>query len=196
MIAPGENLIFVLGVLPRSGTNFLRDLLCLHPQCQQAGVAFAEDYVLAESALLRAYVSGVERRLPGRALDAFQCSYALGAGLTAFLRQGADDSAKVVAKTPSVEGIQNVETFFPEAAVLILVRDGRDVVTSGIRSFEWEFRGAARRYAAAVDQILAFRATNTSSALVRYECLVAAPQAALVAILDFLHLDPAVYDFE
>lgn len=30
----GDNLIFILGVTMRSGTNYLNNLLLLHPQCE------------------------------------------------------------------------------------------------------------------------------------------------------------------
>ena len=50
---PADVPIFILGIMPRSGTHFLANLLCLHPDCTKS--ALPEDLLVSESALLRRY---------------------------------------------------------------------------------------------------------------------------------------------
>ena len=50
--------IFILGISQRSGTNFLFDLLCLHPDCGAPSIKW-EDFLVDKSDLLVRYVSSV-----------------------------------------------------------------------------------------------------------------------------------------
>ena len=70
----------------------------------------------------------------------------LGSALVAFLT--VDHGRRLVTKNPSVIGIERVFTFFPTAQVIILLRDGRAVVESCLRTFAWDFDLATRRWAA------------------------------------------------
>ena len=51
--------IFIHGILPRSGTNFLWDLLLLHPDCARAREPVNEDLFLDHSDHLVAFVEAV-----------------------------------------------------------------------------------------------------------------------------------------
>src|SRR3990172_9928745 len=57
------NPVFILGILPRSGTNFLNNLLLCHPDCEYPGIVW-EDYYLASADLLQRYSERVYRRWP------------------------------------------------------------------------------------------------------------------------------------
>jgi hypothetical protein len=122
----------------------------------------------------------------------------LGDALVDFL--AVDDSRRLVTKNPSVTGIEQVFRFFPEAQVIILVRDGRAVAESCVRTFGWEFDLAARRWAAAVDTALRFidgrSPDDPSVRLVRYEDLVVDPGRHMKQLLSFLGLDTADFDFD
>ena len=48
----------ILGMMPRSGTNFLSDLLCLHPDCAVPDPVL-EDYLLHHEDILERYVDSV-----------------------------------------------------------------------------------------------------------------------------------------
>ena len=58
----GVGAIFVLGVMPRSGTNYLYDFLALHPDCAPARAPIWEDFFLQHADLLMAYTATVRRR--------------------------------------------------------------------------------------------------------------------------------------
>ena len=48
--------IFILGIMHRSGTNLLQDLLCLHPDCEPGGIIW-EDGLIARAGPLIEYVN-------------------------------------------------------------------------------------------------------------------------------------------
>jgi protein-tyrosine sulfotransferase len=194
--------IFVLGILPRSGTNFLWDLLLLHPSCGPARAPIREDFFLEHADLLQAYTSSVVKwwdpawgtfadDLPDRLHEA------IGEGLISFL--WVDRERRLLTKSPSVRNVGKFFTFFPQARLLILIRDGRSVVQSCQATFGWDFDTAARRWATAADEILHFEDHHNHQGLryrvVRYENLVDDLDTTLAGVLDFLELDRAAFDF-
>jgi hypothetical protein len=193
--------IFIAGMYPRSGTNHLMDLLCVHPDCAPPAPIW-EDYLLAHADHLAGYVEAVTRHWSsawgaGEA-EARALRVALGDGIAGFLR-GLARAPRVVTKTPSVAGLPHFAALFPDAHLVVLVRDGRAVVESGVRSFGWFRDGAIHGWARAARDVLAFEASARGSALryrrVHYEELIARPEATLRGLLDFLGLDAARYDF-
>jgi hypothetical protein len=90
-------LVFVFGIMHRSGTNYLRDLLTLHEQCR--GSRIHEDFLVANSCLLERYVDAVIYNWNS---DWFQgaideevagVAKALGSGLEAFCGIGGGRAA-------------------------------------------------------------------------------------------------------
>lgn len=198
----GNEPIFILGVTPRSGTNFLWDLLLLHPDCAMARDPVREDLFLEPAELLLRYTAAVRASWDPRwgnfepdVLDRL-CA-ALGDGLISFL--WTDRSRRLLTKSPSVANLDHFFTFFPRARLLLLVRDGRAVVESCTRTFGWDFDTAARRWAAAARSVRRFVEDGGQAGapcrLVRYEDLVTAPERELRPILEFVALDPARYPF-
>jgi protein-tyrosine sulfotransferase len=193
--------IFILGIMPRSGTNFLWDLLALHPACGPARPPIREDLFLEHADLLFDYTSAVRHSwdptwgtfaddLPDRFHEA------LGDGLISFL--WVDRERRLLTKSPSVRNLDSFFTLFPRARLLILVRDGRSVVQSCMATFGWNFDTAARRWAGAADEIHRFdeRHRGLPYRIVRYEDLVDELDATLLGILEFLELDREAFDFQ
>jgi hypothetical protein len=121
----------------------------------------------------------------------------LGDGLIQFLQV---DHRRTVTKSPSVLRLDRFFKFFPKAQLLLLVRDGRDVVSSCMQTFGWDFDRAARVWAAGAEEIHQFDQAEgerrQSYRIVRYEDLVRDLRQTLQEVLLFLALDPAVFDFE
>ena len=198
----GVDPVFILGILPRSGTNFLADLLLLHPDVTPSRHPVKEDLFLAHSDHLKAFVDNVHAAWdpqwgPFDADLLGQLRADIGRGLVSFL--WSDRSRRLVTKSPSVQHLDRFFTFFPGAQLLILVRDGRSVVQSAIATFGWDFDRACRAWAEAARAILRFQ--NSESArggrwrLVRYEDIVDDPDGQLRVIFAFLGLEPDRYDF-
>jgi hypothetical protein len=194
--------IFIHGIFERSGTNYLAALLNLHPDCYHSWLH--ENWVLSEWQAVAGFAATMGERwrrdpaweVPSDVED--RLARHLGIGMLSFLSAGAD-GARLVTKTPSVYGLERFFAVFPNAYLLILVRDGRSVVESSTRSSGHDPAQVARWWAAAADRILRFdrehRVGDRCYRIVRYEDLVRDTENQMAEILRFLHLDVARYDF-
>jgi hypothetical protein len=200
-----ERVIFIRGVMVRSGTNFLRDLLLLHPDCDRARPPVWEDFALHHASLLRKYAWATAAHWsPSWPLDRDQTVQAmiqtLGDGLLSFL-VGEAVTEKVAAKTPSTVGLENAIDLFPQAPLLLLVRDGRSVVESAVRSFGWTFERATQHWTAGAKAVVDFDERHHDDRgaryrVVRYESLLDDMVAQLTSLLEFCGLDPSQFDFD
>jgi hypothetical protein len=195
--------IFIHGILPRSGTNFLWDLMLLHPACAPAVPPVREDLFLDHSDHLVAFAAEVRAAWDPRwglfDPDIPQRLHAaLGEGLTSFLWVERD--RRLLTKSPSVRHLERFFSFFPSARLLVLIRDGRSVVQSCMDTFGWEFERAARAWAEAAKEVLRFQSTQSKWAdqwrIIRYEDLVDDLDAHLPGVLEHAGLDVAAYDME
>ncbi len=195
--------IFVLGMLQRSGTNFLRDLLAAHPHCQGSD-SLAEDHLVHHAELLAQYSGWVGSHWANHAdpeeVDRLEADLlqSIGRGLREFIARSVG-GVRPVLKTPSVRNVDLFFRLFDDASLLILVRDGRSMVESGMRSFGWDFEEATRNWATAADRIAAFRTAMGDRTrgwrIVRYEDLLT-DSNELRDILAAVSLDADLYDFE
>jgi protein-tyrosine sulfotransferase len=190
--------IFILGMTGRAGTQFLYELLALHPDTTQREPIW-EDYLLRASGHLLAYADQLSRRWatfdvpPQERVRLLRC---LGDGLIAFLNEGAAGK-RVVTVTPNVRNLQYFFDLFPDATLVLLVRDGRSVVESMMRSFGLSRARATARWAAAARTILAFAGEERRDRylVVRYEDLVERLEEELAEVLRFCGLSVEDYDF-
>ena len=199
--SPSPPPVFVLGILPRSGTNFLSDLLALHPACAlPAGLR--EDWLLHHADGLVDYARAVRSHwrndwtrhgsLPAT------LEPALAEGLSGMIADQAP-GRRVITKTPSVRNLRLFPDLFPRSKLLVLVRDGRSLAVSAARSFGLGMEPVARDWARAARAITAFAADSAMAdrcLVVRYEDLMATRECELDRIFRFLDLDPDAYDFE
>jgi len=197
-----EKAIFIAGIKARCGTNFLTRLLTHHPECG-APASIGEDFLLSRSHLLGQYSDGVFKDWNGRwgVTDRVQAQLdaSLGAGLISFLSDFSPRK-RVVTKTPRVDNLDQFYRFFSAAKLIILVRDGRAIIESGMRSFNWRREGALHGVAEAAAKINQF-VNNTEVhenhyRIVRYEDLWLDAENTLRGLFDFLDLDPDVYDYK
>jgi hypothetical protein len=199
--------IFMLGILMRSGTNFLYDLLRLHPDCD-ASTPVPEDFLVHCADLLVEYVDSVSsnwRSHWGVEVNQDILRQCLGKGLISFVtwRVGEDDARtrkRIIARTPSVRNLELFFELFPRAHLLILVRDGRAVVESSVKSFGANYETMMRHWAKAAQTIVrvdqSHRDSNSKYLIVRYEDLYVNMQAELLRIFAFLGLGADAYDFD
>jgi hypothetical protein len=198
-----ERPIFIIGVMNRSGTNFLGDALQLLPEFEMPRLE--EDYVLEHSHLLRAYTEQSAHRWHRLGSEApSEMLRAIGAGILTFLRNQAKRAdSRLVLKTPRPYGLQNFPDLFPNAKLLLLLRDGRDIVESAARSFTYashthwmkQWRDGAR-------MINAFTKgpygplEGKSWKLIRYEDLIANSRATISDVLKFLDVSDEQFDWD
>ncbi len=207
--------IFVLGITKRSGSTHLADILCHHPDCYGPGPIW-EDSLFEHAELLRWYIQSTYHRFnPKWRVDEVIGPHALlaqhlGDGLKAFLNEqlfrqdkpplDLSPTARLVTRTPSVENLPLIPMFLPDSPLLIIIRDGRAVTESTVKSFEKRYEIAMREWHQAAQTILKFQADPPPQLqhylLVRYEDLVHAPQDEIVRILEYVGLDVDRYDFD
>lgn len=194
--------IFILGIMPRSGTNYLSDLLCLHPDCGSPQPIY-EDFLLHGGRHLRAYVEAVTAHWDSQwgyaDSDKAAILSSLGDGLVRLLRDRCT-VPRVVTKTPYVNQLDAFFTLFPKADLLIIIRDGRAILESGVRSFKWYPDAARHRWNKAARSIAAFDAKHKGGShryrIIRYEDLYADLAGTMRGVLEFLRLDADRYDFD
>ena len=215
--------IFVISPVKRSGTNYLKNVLCQHNDCFSPGPIW-EDELLRKAHLLSDYADftfqkwnpswNVEAELMPRQ----KMLQLMGNGLnemlhaqfsnteekrTRFNRDFSDPKARpyrYVTKTPKADNIALLPALFPDAYLLVLVRDGRAAARSGQTSFSKPFDCAVREWTTAMDEIEAF--TNSPAfnpdlhRVVCYEDLAADPANLMRDLMRFLDLDETEIDIE
>lgn len=211
--------VFILGIAERSGTNFLQDLLRLHPDCDVDGLELEEDHFVDFSNLLLMFVQSASRswkmwwgaeQLERERDLALRC---LGDGLVSYLKMQVvnrrslngmypvDKELKVlVTKSPSVNNVEMFFRLFPDADLIILIRDGRAVVESAVRTFFRRFDKVSRQWADRADAVLRFVGNDSNRErrflLVKYEDLYGRSDHEIRRILSFLRLDETRYNFD
>jgi len=194
--------IFVLGIMRRSGTNYLGQLLSLHPDIEMPRIA--EDYVVGESHALKGYVRAVYQHWnPSWGFDPDSEELLLqhmGQGVLGFLASQIDGGRRLLVKTPSVTNLEHFFHLFPAACLILLVRDGRDVTESGMRTFGWRFEAALQAWVRGARTIRNFveaeKPADARVLIVRYRDLCYDTEAELRKLLRFLRADPTRYDWE
>lgn len=191
--------VFILAPQARTGTNYLWELLRRHPDVAPARSPVWEDYLLVHARKLAGFARLAQRSWdptwgPTDHLEAELLRH-LGDGLVSFLE--GDSGRRVVTKSPTIANLDLFFDIFPDACLLLLVRDGRDVAASGMKTFGWTLEDAARSWAWGVDRVLEFVADHADDRVrpVWFEDLVERTQPELVDLLDWLDLDAASYDF-
>ena len=216
------NPVFILGIMPRSGTNFLNNLLLLHPDCEYPGIVW-EDYYLDSADLLHCYSETVFSRwnqswkekvedvigpnpllklLGDSLVTLMELQYVYRKDLQSddnFTDRDENNKKRLVSATPTVENLNLFFDLFPEAQLIIIVRDGRAVVESGVKTFNWDYEEAMRRWANSARLILEFSKTNPGEdkfLIIRYEDLYKNTIEEVRKILYFLKLPVNRYDFD
>lgn len=203
MVETDQVPIFVLGITPRSGTNFLHRLLCQHPDVGSfTQTAAKEDFLVHHAHHLQEYIQKVAWQWAhwGDESDlAASLTKSLGKGIQHFLASHVEKRF-IALKTPSVRGIGRFFDLFPKAYLIVIVRDGRSVVASGMSGFDWDFEAATRHWAKAARTILQFREQSLYPSercrIVRYEDLNENTLEEYGSLLDFLGLQSDALDVE
>lgn len=194
--------IFITSILARSGTNYLANLLRLHPHCRAPEAPFFEDFFLKEAGKLVDYAATLESDyakagFPRSTDIAKRILHRLGGALVSLLEDGLPSDARIVTKTPLVFGAEHFRRIFPEAHLVVLIRDGRSVVRSYSRSFGVDVAEASRRWnEAAIHFLESIEEIRPTASIVRYEQLASDPARILRQLLPHLDLDAGSYPFD
>ncbi len=200
--------VFLIGVHRRCGSNFVADLLRLMPEFQLPN-PISEDYLLEHAKLLVEYAERTaeeqyRKRFPDEAAFAAckaQLLGELGEGLLRFLYSFLEPEKRLLTKTPDPWGLAHFRRLFPDCLLVLLVRDGRDVVESACRSWPHEpAKTWMHSWAQNAREILAFLDglspdDKERTLLVRYEDLLAGREE-VERLVRFVGGDPAEFPWE
>lgn len=204
-----ENVCFLLGILPRTGTNYVANLIECHQQAMAIGPLW-EDFFVSNSEHLTKFADRSLRFWnkrwdeQGRLLNKRSLLNAIGRGLLSFINEQRVEPIHqdklIIAKTPTVRNLANFFELFPNNKLIIVVRDGRNIIASGERSFRWDFDKAARDWSYNVHEVMRFIDNNpdhiNNILLLKYEDVYNDTPLTIRKILSFLALDVAEFDWD
>jgi len=208
---PPKTPIFIIGMMARTGTNFLNQLLYHHPHCIASSIY--EPFLLRHIELLKQYTEETQQTwgeiMPKELLPESSAAFraCIGRALVSYLEQLTPNynrpetkNQRLIIKTPDVVNIDDFFEFFPNYPLLILVRDGRAVVESHARSFGVDRERAMYDWANAAEQIIQFVQSRQSPQeqylIIKYETLHSQTEQEVSRIFDFLNVDKSQYRFK
>jgi protein-tyrosine sulfotransferase len=190
-----RRLLFVYGAMPRSGTNFLFEVLLRHPLFARPGIGFDELGVLADPAVFEEprRVIGSFHPPSGAAFARLEwMAFALAGLRNRLLSLAAEDTVTVV-KEPHAYHLELLPVMFPCDRCIMLLRNARYIVDSYFRTFAGRrfgrtFEDVCLETAAALAKVLDFldRTPRQFVHPVRYEDVALRRESVMTAILDWL----------
>lgn len=204
-LASAPRIVFLHGVMPRSGTNYLQSLLELHPDVLVNPYGIRELPFLNTLEDARTY-EGRFLRLYRRNRESFSDLETFCYMVNGFLRRIEAEfpaGKTVVIKSPHTRMMRYFPYLFPAERCLIVLRDGRRAVQSTIDTWPLRFLGrtfadVCREWSFGTEAALEAQSRMSADAcrLVRFEDAVAAPDGTARDLMRFLDLDEGRYPFE
>ena len=195
--------LMIHGVMPRSGTVYVGELLRLHPDL------YAYPNHIWELPFLR-QAKGIQR-LQRDFFFAYEQNIGkigdhdflplFGSALIAYLYSFLPPERRLLLKVPGVQYLTQFFSVFPGENLLLLVRDGRDVVHSTLKTWpQLRFSMVCRRWRRAAEMTLSFDTSHVGSRrgywLARFEDAVNDPEAFVKEACARFDLDVQRYPFE
>jgi protein-tyrosine sulfotransferase len=196
--------ILIHGIMPRSGTVYVGELLKLHPDLHDYPYKMWEVPALQMSPhlarlgrkFLLEYKPNIGKFGENELLPLF------GASMIAYLQDGLPSNGRLLMKVPSVQYITHFFSMFPHEYLLLLIRDGRDVVHTTLRTWpRLNFIQVCLRWNRSAQAILqAIGQFNSSQKdqylLMRFEDALAEPEAFVKRASTCFGLNPKDYPFD
>lgn len=188
--------VFIIGS-PRSGTSVLAWSLAQHPEFWTSGETDFIYHIFGQGRLNQAWTaSGVKGGwLERHGVNRAEFAASLGLGLNALISKRTNGRRWVDQSPTYTAMVTEIAELFPDALFVHIMRDGRNVVQSMIRSgfgTPWasDFAEACRTWAWFVDQAVKFGAAKPARYLaVPYEFMNESPEGCFASVLEFLDVE-------
>ena len=201
----GENYtpaICVHGILPRCGSNIVHDIIETHPDVVGRSIGLSEFPLLCNSRSMDAFFASVvarHREVANNVTGVEMMSF-LVSGWLRDLQERIGNDRTALLKMPSVQHLDLFPALFPRDKLVVVIRDGRDIVQSttdtwkGARRFLKNDVAIAREYAASADVIQECLSqhgpeNNPNIYVFRYEDYISNPHESIKSLFNFLELD-------
>lgn len=190
------------GVTPRSGTVFVSELLALHPDLHaypRGTIEFPFLRLTGEmKSLHRKYSAGYPVDPAQVTADDFLALF--GSALITHFYTAAPTGKQLLLKMPGVEHLPDFYTAFPAENLILLIRDGRDVVSSACKSWPaFSFADVCRWWNLSARLILACDARFSGQAnyfFTHYEEAVLDPENLVRRVMHQFGLNEDRYPFD
>lgn len=195
--------LFIHGIMPRTGTVYVGELLRLHPdlhglprQLWELPLVQLSDHVLKlQRAFVRIYDQNADKMGESDFLGIF------GAGMLEYLQAATPPGKRMLIKVPSVQYLHYFPVMYPGQHLLVLVRDGRDVVQSTVRTWpQILFPFACRRWRRAAEMVAGYDADHRDQTsgywLARFEDAMLDPEGFVREACRRFRLDVTRYPFD
>ena len=199
--------VFILGIRHRSGTNMLLNALVQHKNCVAHNDP--EDFLVSPLRNIQNYTTNLQKRRKSKKNRKNNQKYlnnSIGNTLLSYLIKEIDPTTiksnnptRVITKTPSVEGLKYFREFFPDTHLIIIIRDGRSIIESAIKSFNANFENGCQRYVSASNDIISFLENDKNpnrTKVIKFEDYIKFKKETVISLLDFLNLSTDDYPFE
>lgn len=201
--ADREPAIILHGVTTRSGTNFIANLLRLHPDvCLYPKKVTEVPFLGALSNLIDFQVDFFNSHSQNRdRIEQNDFLPLFGSAFIDYFYSLVPQGKRLFLKVPNVRYLNYFFSVFPYENLLLLMRDGRDVVSSMIKTWpDKDFSDACREWERNARMCLDFHAKYSGQAhrymFVKYEDVVAHPSEFVMNLCTNLSLDHHNYPFE
>lgn len=200
-----QDLILIHGILRRSGTNLLNQILLLHPHCAQPVSKIRENWFLHYSDSLYEYSEQLFKiwstpEWKGNEFSKSEFYSTIGDAMLAYIGNGIPDISRKVllSKTPSVQHLDRCFQLFPSSKVVIITRDPRDVAASAFATWERPVEQTIRDWNVACKAIYNFERVTSSDRylLLRYEDLIFERETWIRKCLQFLNLEETLFPWQ
>jgi hypothetical protein len=202
-----QQIIHIHGIMQRSGTNYFQKLLLYHKRCHALAPVY-EDFTLHHAYLLNDYSERVYKSMKktwnvNGIIGPPTLFYPLfGKSIREFfLKQVTSENPNLkyyVSKVPSTQNTHYFFDYFPNDKLIVIVRDGRSVVSSAMKAFNWRFEHCVQKWAHGAHEIMLLQKKVPAEKflIVKYEDLVRDTNKTMTQVLSYLDLDSGEYDFE
>lgn len=209
-----KKVIYVCSPTQRSGTNFIFNTLKLHADIAspESPSMPKEHFLYSHADQLSEYISKTLGYWPKwvENEESLQKTHAallseIGEGILRVFYQELPDPNKILMlRTPDAGNLEFFPALFPNGKLVVILRDGRDTVNSFVESFsgEWAFNKMAKRWASRIEYLFQVNKQMIEAGfqdrigIFKYEDLNSEPEKTVKAILKYLSLDEAGYDWE
>lgn len=192
--------IFIIGIAGRSGTHYLKQLLKKHQEIQ-VSLLNREDHFVSELNYLELYVKNISyywKRKDPEHEKKIKNNLKIGIGNGIINSIPTKEQTKYfLLNTPYTHNIYLFPEYFPNQKMIIITRNAKDLVESGVRSKFWNYEEGFEIWNRSAKRIIKFQKDNINKFLiVKYEDLFLDTENQLNNIFDYLNLKSENYPFD